>query len=85
VEVAIAGNPAEAAFGSLAGVVANRYVPSLVLAGGRGKGAKGIALLAGRDGEEPTAYLCRAYACDTPTTDPEALAAQLERVSGRAV
>jgi uncharacterized protein YyaL (SSP411 family) len=85
VEVAIAGNPAEAAFGSLAGVVANRYVPSLVLAGGRGKGAKGIALLAGRDGEEPTAYLCRAYACDAPTTDPEALAAQLERVSGRAV
>jgi uncharacterized protein YyaL (SSP411 family) len=85
VEVAIAGNPAEAAFGSLAGVVANRYVPSLVLAGGRGKGAKGIALLAGRDGEVPTAYLCRAYACDTPTTDPEALAAQLERVSGRAV
>jgi uncharacterized protein YyaL (SSP411 family) len=85
VEVAIAGNPAEAAFGSLAGVVANRYVPSLVLAGGRGKGAKGIALLAGRDGEVPTAYLCRAYACDAPTTDPEALAAQLERVSGRAV
>ncbi|HEX5970827.1 MAG TPA: hypothetical protein VFY85_02810, partial [Gemmatimonadaceae bacterium] len=83
VEVAIAGSPADAAFGSLAAVVANRYLPSLVLAGGRGKAAKGIALLAGREGAEPTAYVCQAYACDTPTHDPAELGAQLEPRSGR--
>jgi uncharacterized protein YyaL (SSP411 family) len=82
-EVAIAGNPADAAFGTLAGVVANRYVPSLVLAGGRGKGAKGIALLAGRESAEATAYVCRSYACDTPTRDAAELTEQLERLAGR--
>jgi uncharacterized protein YyaL (SSP411 family) len=82
VEVAIAGNPADAAFGSLAGVVANRYLPSLVLTGGRGKSATGIALLAGREADEPTAYVCRAYACDRPTSDPAVLTEQLKSVSG---
>jgi len=84
VEVAIAGNPSDEAFGTLAGVVAGRYVPSMVLAGGRGKAAKGIALLAGRDTGEPTAYVCRAYACDTPTSDPVELMEQLKAVAGRA-
>jgi uncharacterized protein YyaL (SSP411 family) len=84
VEVAIAGNPSDSAFGTLAGVVANRYLPSLVLAGGRGKAAKGIALLAGREADEPTAYVCRAYACDTPTSDPVELTEQLAQAAGRA-
>jgi uncharacterized protein YyaL (SSP411 family) len=84
VEVAIAGNPSDSAFGTLAGVVANRYLPSLVLAGGRGKAAKGIALLAGREADEPTAYVCRSYACDRPTSDPAELAEQLRSVSERA-
>ena len=83
VEVAITGNPADAAFGSLAGAVANRYLPSLVLAGGRGRAAKGIALLAGRESAEPTAYVCRGYACDAPTREPAELAEQLERLFGR--
>ncbi len=78
VEVAIAGDPADEAFEALATVVGNRYVPSLVLAGGRGKAAKGVALLEARDPREPTAYVCRAYACDAPTSDPSALARQLE-------
>ena len=51
VEVAIAGDPGDGAFGSLAREVANRYVPSLVLAGGEGKAAKGITLLDGRGGD----------------------------------
>jgi uncharacterized protein YyaL (SSP411 family) len=84
VEVAIAGNPSDTAYGTLAGVVANRYLPSLVLAGGRGKSAKGIALLAGREADEPTAYVCRAYACDRPTSDPAALMEQLKNVSAGA-
>ncbi|MDQ6633688.1 MAG: thioredoxin domain-containing protein [Gemmatimonadota bacterium] len=78
VEVAIAGDPGDAAFGTLARVVANRYVPSLVLAGGEGRGARGITLLERRGGPEPVAYVCRAYACDAPTSDPAVLATQLE-------
>jgi len=83
VEVAIAGDPRDEVFGSLGGVVANQYVPSLVLAGGRGRAAKGIALLEGREVDEPTAYLCRSYACERPTSDPAELAEQLDGVLGR--
>jgi uncharacterized protein YyaL (SSP411 family) len=78
VEVAIAGDPGDGAFGALARVVASRYVPSLVLAGGEGDAAEGIVLLAERGGVEPVAYLCRAYACDVPTDDPEVLGIQLD-------
>ena len=84
VEVAIAGDPRGESFGSLAGAVANRFVPSLVLAGGRGKAARGIALLEGRERNEPTAYVCRAYACDAPTSDPAELTEQLTALAGRA-
>ncbi len=78
VEVAIAGDPGDGAFGSLAREVANRYLPALVLAGGEGKGADGIALLERRGGVEPVAYVCRAYACDAPTEDPAVLGRQLD-------
>jgi uncharacterized protein YyaL (SSP411 family) len=78
VEVAIAGDPGDGAFGTLARVVANRYVPSLVLAGGEGRSTRGITLLEGRGGQEPVAYVCRSYACDAPTSDPDLLATQLE-------
>jgi uncharacterized protein YyaL (SSP411 family) len=78
VEVAIAGDPGDGAFGSLAREVATRYVPSLVLVGGEGPSAEGIALLEGRGGAEPVAYVCRSYACDAPTEDPAVLARQLD-------
>jgi hypothetical protein len=78
VEVAIAGDPGDGAFGALAREVAIRYVPSLVLAGGEGRAGDGIVLLEGRGGVEPVAYLCRAYACDVPTDDPAVLALQLD-------
>jgi uncharacterized protein YyaL (SSP411 family) len=78
VEVAIAGDPADGAFSSLAREVATRYVPSLVLAGGEGRGAEGITVLEGRGGEEAVAYVCRSYACDAPTDDPATLGRQLD-------
>jgi len=78
VEVAIAGSPSDERFHTLARVVAERYLPSLVLAGG--SATDGIALLEGRGGEEPVAYVCRAYACDAPTSDAATLTAQLEGI-----
>ena len=84
VEVAIAGDPGDAAFGSLVREVANRYVASLVLVGGEGAAADGITLLDGRGATEPVAYVCRAYACDMPTDDPEVLGIQLDALRPRA-
>ena len=67
VEVAIAGEPSASGSTRSRERVAERYLPSLVLAGG--SATEGIALLEGRGGDEPTAYVCRAYACDAPTSD----------------
>jgi uncharacterized protein YyaL (SSP411 family) len=78
IEVAIAGEPSDERFRALASVVAERYLPSLVLAGG--PEATGLALLEGRGGDAPMAYVCRAYACDAPTSEPSVLATQLEAI-----
>ena len=85
VEVAIAGDPSGADFGALARALAARYVPSLVMAGGVGEAARGIALMEGREalGGRATAYVCRNYACDVPTSDPAVLSAQLAETAKR--
>jgi uncharacterized protein YyaL (SSP411 family) len=79
VELALVGDPGRADFRALAGVAADQYVPSLVMAGGRPGEAEDVALLAGRPatGDRATAYLCRHYTCDAPVTEPAALANQL--------
>ncbi|CAN5838909.1 thioredoxin domain-containing protein [soil metagenome] len=76
VEVALVGAVGDALFDELAAIVAGQYVPSLVMAGGTD--AEGIALMAGRSGARPTAYVCRRYACSAPTGDPVELGRQLE-------
>jgi len=80
VEVALVGDPSAADFRALGAELATRYVPSLVLAGGRPDDAAGVALLEGRpmQGGRATAYVCRGYACEAPVVEPEALAGQLE-------
>jgi uncharacterized protein YyaL (SSP411 family) len=81
IAVAFAGDPGTAPFGALTAVLADSYVPGLVLAGGLSQDAGGIALLADRiprDGQ-PTAYVCRRYVCESPQRDPAGLAEQLER------
>ncbi len=80
IEVALIGRPDDRAFEALERVVAEQYVPSLVLAGGTGEGERSVKLLEGRSLQNgnPTAYVCRAYACDAPAVEPPELSRQLE-------
>ena len=80
VELAIVGDPAGQPFVSLSRVAARHYVPSLVLAGGPANANRDLPLLAGRplQAGRATAYVCRAYACGAPVTEPDALAEALD-------
>jgi hypothetical protein len=80
IELAIVGDPASEDFRSLTRAAAERYVPSLVLAGGPARSTAGIPLLADRTttGGRATAYVCRNYMCDAPVTDAAALSSQLD-------
>ena len=81
-EVAIVGTQGEAGFEALARETSSRYLPSLVLAAGT-SGVDDIPLLRGRglmDGRA-TAYVCRAFVCDAPTTDPRTMGEQLEHAA----
>ncbi|CAN5346160.1 thioredoxin domain-containing protein [soil metagenome] len=87
-EVALVGGD----ISELAAVVRDTWRPGVVLAmggavgadgagtdGAAADGANGVPLLADRpirDGR-PTAYVCRGFTCDAPTTDPQQLATQL--------
>jgi uncharacterized protein YyaL (SSP411 family) len=83
VEVALVGNPKLPDFRALAAELAQNYVPSLVHAGGPAKQTDGIALLEGRPtvGKVATAYVCRRYACESPTTSPEGLGERLAKAA----
>jgi uncharacterized protein YyaL (SSP411 family) len=77
-EVAIVGPAAERA--ALVGVVRSALRGDVVLTGGDGGDAHGIALLEGRvplDGHA-AAYVCEHFACQQPVTDPDALRELLE-------
>ena len=80
IEVAIVGETSSPGFRALERTVAEKYVPSLVLAGGAAAARTTIRLLDDRllIDDKPTAYVCRGYACDKPVTEPGALADQLE-------
>ena len=75
IEVAIVGESSVSAFAVLSRAVAEVYVPSLVLAGGAADAD--LPLLAGRAREGATAYVCRAYTCDAPTSSASELTDQL--------
>jgi uncharacterized protein YyaL (SSP411 family) len=86
VVVGAAGDPRAAA---LRGAVAAPYAPDLVIAaidpdgGAADKRLAALALFAGksaRDGS-PTAYVCRGYACEEPTGDPQRAAQQVVGLS----
>ena len=73
-EVALVGNDTRA----LERVVRSRLRPHVVLAGGDGSAASGVALLEGRTpvGGRAAAYVCERFSCLAPVTEP----AQLEAV-----
>ena len=78
VQVAIAGDPADAATAELARIAYRRAPAGSVVVIGR-PDTPGVALLADRplrDGR-PTAYVCRGFVCRLPVTEPTELAAQL--------
>jgi uncharacterized protein len=82
-ELAIVGEPGDAATQALAAVASDGFRPNLVLAVSADPATSVVPLLAGRemvDGR-PTAYLCRDFACRLPVTDPAALREQLTAVT----
>jgi hypothetical protein len=75
-EVAIVGDPADAATQALLREVRSRYLPHTVVALKRPDAESMLPLLQGRDlvDGKPAAYVCENYACRLPVTDAEALA-----------
>jgi uncharacterized protein YyaL (SSP411 family) len=76
VELALIGNPATPHFRRLETVVAGSYVPSLIIAGGRDET---VPLLRDRPAPDgtATAYVCRSFTCNAPTSDAAELHEQL--------
>ena len=81
------GAPPEIAEETIEGVesltreVRRRFLPRAVsVTAPPAAGADLTPLLADRPlvGGKPTAYVCRHFACQTPVTEPEALAAQID-------
>jgi uncharacterized protein YyaL (SSP411 family) len=80
VEVAIVGAPDDPATAALLAEVRRGFRPNQVVSVSADPAASVIPLLAGRvaiDGQ-PTAYVCRGFACRLPVTDPAALRVQLD-------
>jgi uncharacterized protein YyaL (SSP411 family) len=81
VEIAVVGDPADPATAALVAEVRRRFLPRAVsVSAPPGTGADLTPLLADRplvDGQ-PTAYVCRHFACQRPVNDPAALATQLD-------
>jgi uncharacterized protein YyaL (SSP411 family) len=85
VDVVVAGEAPDPRSGALRRGAAAPYAPDLVIAGLPAGAALGSRpLFAGKTAREgvPTAYVCRGYACDAPTTDPSTVTAQVMRLAG---
>ena len=84
-QVAVAGDPAGASFGQLVGRLRPVFLPSVVFAGGL-EDAGQPALMRDRTAiaGAATAYVCRQFTCELPTTDPAELERQVQRLIGDA-
>jgi uncharacterized protein YyaL (SSP411 family) len=80
-ELAVVGPPDHPATRALLAAAEESFRPEVFLAWGDGADSGGVPLLEGRtlvDGG-PTAYLCRHFACQAPTSDPVVLRSMLDR------
>jgi uncharacterized protein YyaL (SSP411 family) len=84
IDVVAAGEPDDPRSVALRRAAAQPYAPDLVIAGLAPDGPLGERPLfsgkVARDGV-PTAYVCRGYACDAPTSDPVEVTAQVTRLA----
>ncbi|MGH2402493.1 MAG: thioredoxin domain-containing protein, partial [Candidatus Limnocylindria bacterium] len=87
IDVVVAGDPRSEEARALREAASAPYVPDLVLTAlGDADPHAAWPLYAGkvpRDGRS-TAYACRGYACDEPTTNPEQLATQVATLASPA-
>jgi uncharacterized protein YyaL (SSP411 family) len=83
-QIAIAGNPADPELRELVSRIGSTFVPSLVMAGGDPATTRQPALMANRVavGGRPTAYVCRSFTCDLPTSEPDELERQVKHLIG---
>jgi uncharacterized protein YyaL (SSP411 family) len=84
VDVVVAGEPEDPAAVALRRAAAAPYAPDLVIAGlPAGAAVKERPLFEGKTARDgvPTAYVCRGYACDAPTTDPATVTEQVTRLA----
>jgi uncharacterized protein YyaL (SSP411 family) len=84
IDAVIAGDPDDPRTLSLRRAAAAPYLPDLVIAPlAPGSAVADWPLFAGKVERDaiPTAYVCRGYACDEPTTDPDRVQAQVEALA----
>ena len=85
IDVVVAGDPSDPRAVALRRAAAGPYAPDLVIAplpdGDRLGELQLFAAKVPRDGV-PTAYVCRGYACDAPTSDPDLVAGQVTAQAG---
>jgi hypothetical protein len=87
VDVVVAGEPDDPRTVALRRAASAPYAPDLVIAGLSAAASYGERELftgkTARDGV-PTAYVCRGYACDAPTDDPDTVSEQVRRLTAAA-
>ena len=86
IDVVVAGDPGSDDVRELRHAAAAPYAPDLVLTGvADGDPHAAWPLYVGKAARDglPTAYACRGYACDEPTTDPSRLEAQVRALAPR--
>jgi uncharacterized protein YyaL (SSP411 family) len=87
VELAVVGDREDPRTGELGAVAFEGFHRNITVTGREpGEEVRGMPLLEGRStlGDAPTAYLCRAYACELPVTDPQALRRRFDALAGAA-
>jgi uncharacterized protein len=75
-EIAITGPTGDPAFRALRAVIGETFLPHRVLVAG--KGSSDLPLMENRAADRVMAYVCEAYACQEPVSDPERLRVLLQ-------